>query len=91
LAINGESISKDSDYYWTTTKYIGILTSWGGQTAFRRHGVLRDYNGILIGERPIEMQMLGPLDYMSAGQLKAGLAIGVIAIGGLKVSAIAAA
>ena len=63
-----------------TSKRLGYITEWQGRLAFDTAGVIRDKRGEIIGERPIEMQMLGPLDYIGAGEIKAG---GLI-LGGLK-------
>jgi hypothetical protein len=56
---------------------IGDLTFRNGMLGVDTSGVHRDFNGDIItgGERPIEMQMLGPLDYIGVGEFKAGAAI----------------
>jgi hypothetical protein len=47
--------------------------------------MIRDLNGRILKELPIEMQMLGPLDYIGAGEIKAGAAVaGVIGVGALR-------
>jgi RHS repeat-associated protein len=61
---------------WHLTRLLGSPGIWKGELAFDGgSGVIRDFNGGIIGERPIEMQMLGPLDYIGVGEIKAGAAI----------------
>jgi RHS repeat-associated protein len=68
---------------WYRTRFLGSPGIWKGELAFDGgSGVIRDFNGGIIGERPIEMQMLGPLDYIGVGEIKAGIAVaGVLRIG----------
>jgi hypothetical protein len=73
-SIDGDKTSW-TEIHWKTTRTVGVLTEWHGQVAFSTGGVIRDYRGGIIGERPIEMQMLGPLDAIGAGEFKAGAAI----------------
>jgi RHS repeat-associated protein len=65
-----------TDTEWHMT-LIGDLTFRNGMLGVDTSGVHRDFNGDIItgGERPIEMQMLGPLDYIGVGEFKAGAAI----------------
>jgi RHS repeat-associated protein len=67
LTINGENGSKDSDFYWITTRIIGSLTIWDGGLAFESGGMIRNYRGHLIGDRPLAMEMLGQLDSVGPG------------------------
>jgi RHS repeat-associated protein len=79
------------ELHWKTTRTVGGLTEWQGQAAFSIGGVIRDYRGGIIGERPIEMQMLGPLDMIGVGEVKAGAAIfaGVLAFSRVGLKSIA--
>jgi RHS repeat-associated protein len=74
-----------TDTEWHLTM-IGDLTVRNGMLGVDTSGVLRDFNGNIItgGEQPIEMQMLGPLDYIGVGEFKAGLAVGGLLFGGIK-------
>jgi hypothetical protein len=64
----------DTEWHFTL---IGDLTFRNGMLGVDTGGVLRDFNGNIItgGERPIEMQMLGPADYLGAGEFKAGASL----------------
>jgi hypothetical protein len=60
---------------WHQTQLLGSPGIWKGELGFDGgSGVIRDFNGGIIGERPIEMQMLGPGDLIGAGEFKAGAA-----------------
>jgi hypothetical protein len=80
----GNVLGSYTDTEWHQTQIVGRPAIWKGELVFDS-GVLRDFNGHIISERPLEMQMLGPLDYIGAGEIKAGVAIaGVIGIGSLR-------
>jgi hypothetical protein len=54
-----------------------------GAVGIEAGGMIRDYRGALVGERPLEMEMLGPGDYIGASEVKA-LAAGGLLLGGFK-------
>ncbi len=71
-----------TDTEWHRTRLLGRPGISNDQLVFDLAGVIRDINGSIIGERPIEMQMLGPLDYIGVGEVKAAMAVaGVVGIG----------
>jgi hypothetical protein len=84
LTIEGEKTTWE-ELHWRTTRAVGMITEWQGQIAFNNRGIIRNYRGHIIGEGPIEMQMLGPLDYIGAGEMKVGAALaGVLVTGSLR-------
>jgi RHS repeat-associated protein len=60
-----------ADWHWSMQ---GDLAIHSGELVVSTGGVIRDFDGSIIGERPIEMEMLGPVDAIGAGELKAGAA-----------------
>jgi RHS repeat-associated protein len=61
------------DWHWDRT---GKLTIYDGQLGvLDGSGMIRNLNGGILKELPIEMLMLGPLDFVGVGELKAGAAI----------------
>lgn len=73
---------KGTEWYWT--QQVGSVVAWQGKFAFDT-GVIRNATGDVIGERGLEMQMLGPLDYIGVGEVKGGIALGAIVLGAVKV------
>ncbi|HMX24700.1 MAG TPA: DUF2380 domain-containing protein [Blastocatellia bacterium] len=78
----GETLQSFTDTEWHWTRYLGGLTEFQGQLAFEIGGVIREGTGGIIGERPIEMNMLGPLDYIGTGEAKILASGGVLLLKG---------
>jgi len=70
-----------AEWHWDKS---GKLTQFNGELGVDIGGIFRDLNGSIVPgyERPLEMQMLGPLDMVGLGEIKAGIAVaGVLGVG----------
>ncbi|MGE0887717.1 MAG: DUF2380 domain-containing protein [Blastocatellales bacterium] len=77
----GEILQSATDVEWHWTQRLGSIVEWQGLFAFDT-GVIRNATGGIIGERGLEMQMLGPLDYIGVGEAKVLAAGGVLLLKG---------
>jgi RHS repeat-associated protein len=62
--------SSHTEFHWTRS--LGRMAGFQGQLAFLAGGQYYNATGGLIGESPLEMEMLGPVDYVLPGGLIKG-------------------